>query len=338
MNNPSIDPKEISVIVRGLIVGNDQTDERKKFTKRSLASVRAYLPEAQLILSTWKGADVSGLDYDDLVLSDPPASIYMALPDGTPRPTSANNQIVSTQNGLKKARGKYALVMRSDVVLVGAGFMKYFLAYNKNNDSDLLKKRVVVLPTYSPRGPVTLLFSVCDWFFFGLTDDVKNIFDIPLMDERAFRGETINGYYPRESNFEAEQYLWTSFLEKHRDIDFPYNYYYSEEARASSERSYAQNIIMVPAPRAGALCLKMPHAGYGARPILSHGLYTFNEYKEIYNRYNSRKIFYIPNPIERLSYSLLLRSRLFMKKASPTFYKKAINFIRRRNGSNDLLK
>jgi hypothetical protein len=296
------------------------------------------LPGAQLILSSWKGSDVSGLDYDDLVLSEPPKSIYMALPDGTPRPTSANNQIVSTQNGLKEARGKYAMVMRSDLILTGTGFADYFVAYNKNNDSGLLKKRIVALPTYGPSGPVKLLFSICDWFFFGLTDDIKNIFDIPLMDERAFRGEKINGYYPRESNFEAEQYIWTTFLKKYKDINFPYNYYYTEEARMSSERFCAQNTIMVPANKAGVLCLKMPHAGYGAWPILSHGLYTFNQYRKMYNRYNARKIFYIPNPIEDISYSLLLRSRLFVKKASPNLYKGVINFIRKRNGSNDLLK
>ena len=49
MHKSTIDPKEIGVIVRGLIVGNDQADEKKKFTKRSLASVRKYLSGAQIL-------------------------------------------------------------------------------------------------------------------------------------------------------------------------------------------------------------------------------------------------------------------------------------------------
>lgn len=329
---------KISVIIRGLVVGNDQPDENKKFTKRALASVREHLPGAQIILSSWKGGNVAGLDYDDLILSDPPPSIYMTLEDGTPKFIATNNLIVATQKGLEKVRGEYTIILRSDTMLTGTGFIDYFAKFNKTKDSDILEKRVVVLPTYNPRRVSALLFNLPDWFYFGLTEDIKKLFDIPLMKESDLRGEKINGYYPREENFEAEQYMWVAFLKKYKNIPLPHNHYFSQEALKASEESYARNTIMLPADKAGVLCLKMPHAGYTGRPLLSQGLYTFNEYKKMYNEYSSSKVFYFPNPIEIILYPIFLNVRMTFKRLSPERYKKIVNFVRRCYGSSDLIK
>ena len=257
----------------------------------------------------------------------------------SPWSTTANNQIISSQNGLKKAHGKYVLNMRSDMILTGASFIDYFIKYNEDGGGKFFRKRIVVLPTYNPRSPTKYLFNICDWFFFGLTEDVKNLFDIPLMDEGKLVGGKINGHYPREENFAAlEQYLWINFLKKYTKINFLTPNYFTAKAIAASEESYAQNTILVPAHRAKVMCLRMPHAGYGAYPMLSHGLYTFNEYEEMYNQYNTHKITYIPNPIEDLVYFILLRFRLFIKNTNPDLYKKVVNFIRKHNESPDLLK
>lgn len=333
-----IDPKQISVIVRGLIVGAPQDDERKKLTKRSLASFRRYLPGAQLILSSWKGSDVSGLDYDDVILSDPPKEIYTARPDGSPKLMTGNNQIVTTLGGLSLAKEPYTLVARSDIALTGTGFLKYFTDFNEDGGA-AIKKKVVVLPTYNPRKKtITLLFNVCDWFFFGLTEDIKDIFSIPLMTEDSLVGEKMGGLRPQVENFDAEQYLWSTFLKKHQPINLPYNNYFTNEALEESEKSYATNTIMVPADKAGILCMKMPHAAYGAHPVLSQGLYTFNEYRKMYNTHNDHRTFYVPNPLEDFLYAAALRARLSIKKIGPNFYKRIVNRIRRWNGSNDLYR
>jgi len=151
------------------------------------------------------------------------------------------------------------------------------------------------------------------------------------------RGVKVNGGYPAEENFGTEQYLWLNFLRKYRNVYFPYCSYNTPEALALSEKSYAENAIMVPAHKAGFFSLKMPHAAYSARPFLSQGLYTFNEYKEMYNRYNAHKIFYIPNPFENLAYSIMLHGRSFTKKIAPGLYEAVVNTVRRKNKSNDLL-
>jgi len=328
----------ISAVVQGPVVGSGERDKNKRFTQRSLESVRKILPEAQLILSTWKGADVRGLDYDVLLLNDEPERIDFAWPNGILHQMTVNLQIISTRNGLEKADRQYAIKMRADTVLEGAGFIEYFKKYNKNKDSDILKNKVVVLPTYNPRKKTKLLFDVCDWFFFGLTDDVKDIFSIPLMDKNKLNGQKINGYHLMSDNYCAEQYIWTSFLKKYKNFYFPYYDYFTPETFALSEKSYVNHTIMVPANRAQIKCLKMPGAGYGARPFLSQGLYSFNGYKNLYNTYNAKKIFYFPNPVEDALYFVLFNLRMIVKNFSPWLYRGVVNFIRKLHGSGNLLK
>lgn len=333
-----IDSKKISVIVRGLIVGNSELDNKKKFTKLSLESIRKYLPEAQIILSTWKNSDISNLDYDILVLNEEPKRIDMAFENGKTKQMTVNNQLVSSLNGLEKTNREYSLVMRSDIVLTGTDFLKYFQIFNKSKDSDILEKKVVVLPTYNPNKVPGLLFNVCDWFFFGLTTDIKKIFDIPMMDENKLIGDKINGNYLIKNNLESEQYIWTNFLNMYKKINFPNYSYFTQEAIDKSEESYAKHTIMVPANKAQIKCLKMPNAGYGAIPCLSQGLYTFNEYKHLNNKYSTNKVTVITNKIEESIYYLSFKIRQFIQKKAPGLHKKIVNFIRKCNGSYNLLK
>jgi hypothetical protein len=338
MDKFTIDPKNISVVVQGPVVGQGESDPNKQFTRRSLQSVRRILPYAQLILSTWRGADISGLDYDVLLLNDEPERIEMIWPGGGPQQQTANLQIISTRNGLEKADRKYAMKLRADTILTGTGFMKYFIKYNRYSDSDILENKVVVLPTYNPRKKTRLLFDVCDWFFFGLTCDVKNIFNIPLLDKHQFPGREVNGKYLLTEFVGTEPYIWTSFLRKHQILDFPRFDYFSESSLRASEESYAKHTIMVPASRLNIVCLKMPGAGYGARPFLSQGLYTFNDYIKLYNEHNGHKAFYLPNPLEDFIYFMMFSIRLLVQKINANFYKSIVNFIRKLHGSSNLLK
>lgn len=333
-----IESRDISVIVRGLVVGADEMDNKKKFTKRCLESIRKFLPESQIILSTWDRCNIDGLTYDSVIKGREPEVINMCFSDGTAKQMNVNNQITSTNNGLKLVNRKYTLNIRSDIFLTGTGFVKYFIKYNKNKDSNIFDKKILTLPTYNPRKKAKFLFDPSDWFYFGLTMDVKKLFDIPLMDKNSLKGETINGLHLIKNNFEAEQYIWVTFLSKYENIYFPYYDYFSLEAFKASEESYAKNLILLPANKANIKCLKMPSAGYGAYPWLSQGLYTFNEYKMIYNTYNKNKIFYIKNPVEDLAYFLAYNMRLFVKNYLPGFYKSLVNFIRKINGSYNLLK
>lgn len=334
----NITSNNISVIVRGLIVGQSESDPNKQYTRRSLESIRKHLPHAQIILSSWSGSDVTGLDYDELVLSDEPEKIYLSQENEQKKMIAANHQITSTKNGLEKADRAYVISMRSDIVLTHTRFTSYFLKYNQVGPDTVVSKRILTLPTYNPRKS-PFLFDVCDWFYFGARQDIEKLFSIPLMKEENLHGKKINGLYPIKENLESEQYIWTTFL---KENNYPANIQslneISPELMNLSEQSYARYTIMIPAPKLGIVCLKMPYAGYGASPWLSQGLYTLTEYNHMYNKYNPDTILYVPNIVELFLYPLAFSARKLIAKINPSLYKKMVNLIRNVHGSNNLLK
>jgi hypothetical protein len=339
MNTP-IPSQDITVIVRGLVVGQGEADARQHFTQRALESIRAVLPGAQVILSTWKGSNLTGLNYDEVVLSDEPEGLYMLREDGSEKLIAANNQIITTRAALSYVDRPYVLSVRSDVVLEHAGFVSYFVTYNKQPPHDVVGHRIAVLPTYNPRRSFALfLFDVCDWFYFGTVADISDLFEIPLMShDRHVRRVPEQLPYIKD-NLESEQYIWTSFLKKKGYFDgLPSLHYLDERLLKLSEQSYARYTIMVPASRAGVVCLKMPRAGYGARPWLSQGLYTFNEYKQLYNRYVARTLIVVPNPFEVFACYLIPYLRRILAATSPILYKGIVNRIRKLHGSTNILK
>ncbi len=60
----SVPLQEISVVVQGPVVGASSDPDDRQLTRRCLTSIRALLPNAEIILSTWRGSDVSGLQLD----------------------------------------------------------------------------------------------------------------------------------------------------------------------------------------------------------------------------------------------------------------------------------
>ena len=109
---------DISVVVQGVI--------DPIFTPICLNSIRKHLPEAEIILSTWKGETIKNLDYDILILNDDPgAFIYTS----TNKVQNQNRQIVSTRNGILNASRKYVLKIRTDMQILGTKFLTFWNKY-----------------------------------------------------------------------------------------------------------------------------------------------------------------------------------------------------------------
>lgn len=185
----SIKPSEISVIVQGAISDSE--------TKKCLQNIRKHLPGAEIILSTWEGCDVTGLDYDVLILNkDPGAVIFTDSPDDLKVFNNLNRQLLSTQEGLKKVKRKYAMKLRSDLILTSNKFLKYFDQYQARNEKFKVFERKIIVPVlYSRKFVVNHLnkekcyipFHVSDWFFFGLTEDLKKYFmDTKMVNEPEY--------------------------------------------------------------------------------------------------------------------------------------------------------
>lgn len=319
--------RDISVVVQGPIVGSKASRPDDQLTRRSLVSIREVLPGSTIILSTWKGQDVSGLDFDILAESDDPGYTYTTLDTFEPgniREDSANRQIVSTRAGLERAVTKYAIKMRSDLILTHSGFIEYFERYadlTADPAYRVLPHRIVTLTTCDPRRRHKFPFTVADWFYFGHTNDLMDIFNIPLLSAEKYRSETIDGRTILHVPYSTEQYIWCSFLSKHVSLPFRHVIDATEENITLSEKYLANNCILLPAKQAGINWLKYPGAAYAQVPALSNtGLYTWNQYQHLLNRYARCSLHITPNPTERLIYAIVYNSRYAIKKISPTLH------------------
>lgn len=207
--------KDITVVVQGAVSA--------EFTPICLKSIRKYLPTAHILLSTWDGTDVSGLDIDEVIFNKDPGAIAPMFDSNKNihnNPNNINRQIVSTLNGLKAVKTKYALKIRTDFEIKHAGFLKYFDKYNKySNDYQVFEKRVISVMGDKPD---IRSFFVYDFLFFGLTKDLLNLFDIPLMTkedaEWFYTHKPINDekYLLTQGLFKyiPEQHIWMNCLAK----------------------------------------------------------------------------------------------------------------------------
>ncbi len=121
MEIAGINTQDITVVVQGAV--------DKKNTKLCLESIRKYLPGAEIVLSTWKDTDVTKLDFDKVVLNPDPGGYKDKYVN-----TFTNNtlrQLISTQNGIKRATRKYIIKIRSDLILKSNPFIifRIFLYY-----------------------------------------------------------------------------------------------------------------------------------------------------------------------------------------------------------------
>jgi len=218
-----IDSKDISVVVQGAI--------DPKYTKKCLKSIRKHLPKAEIILSTWEGSIVDGLDYDILVENEDPGAIIQDFECNIYN--NVNRQLISSQNGLKKVSRKYTLKLRTDFYLKGNRFLKYFDKFPVRNDKyAFFKHRVIVSSLYSrefsaERKKIKTPFHPSDFYFFGLTEDVKSYFEnIPIMKKE----DMANYHYLYKERkpflactfrYSPEQYFCINYVWQHYpDIKF----------------------------------------------------------------------------------------------------------------------
>lgn len=327
-----INNRDISIVVQGPIAGLPCDKYTDRYTHICLCSIRNILPGATIILSTWEGSNVEGLDYDELVISkDPGVSRICDNPNGF-------RQIVSSINGLRRVKTKYAMKARPDLLFKNDNFLRYFLQFNKllfSENYRILKQRVVVFPATNPHRGYKLPFHGSDWLFFGLTEDVQNIFDVPIDYETwlSWGKDREKVSLGEEALFTNEQYIWLSFLGKYQYIPFQYMEDLSNDNIATSEKYFANNCIFLTGEKMGIDWLKHPGKSYAQIPCLSSaGIYTQNEYKNILNQYANNKLVIFPNPAEKAVFYIvhaMHRLRIFLKKNIPALHGFIASFFKK---------
>lgn len=283
-----INSKDISVIVQGAI--------NKEETPKCLQSIRKYLPEAEVILSTWEGSDVSNLDYDILVENKDPGTVLIDSYKSKKIYNNLNRQLLSTQNGLAKATKKYALKLRSDLILTTDKFLKYFDEYQSRSNEYLLFERKVLIPALFTRHKLKLCgshkryempFHISDWWLFGLKTDLEKYFkETSLVEEPYFtkyfeqeeHKHKDNPYLKAKHKFAPEQYFALSaFSRRFKDIKMADASDTSFELMQKFKKCLVNNFIVLEFKQSGIYLNKYSFSKFEK--------FTGDQYIDLYNAY-----------------------------------------------------
>ncbi len=161
-----IKDEDVAVIVQGAI-----GVETPFVTK----SIRKYLPNAQIILSTWEQEDVEGCEYDIVIFNKDPGAF-----ETFGNWININRQIISTKAGINAVNRRYVLKLRSDLIMLSSDILNYFQVYmNKNPLYAVFENKILIgeLFTCKNNSARDVAFHVSDWFFFGEVEDIHRFYD-----------------------------------------------------------------------------------------------------------------------------------------------------------------
>ena len=272
-----IQADEITTVIQG---GN-----YNGVTERIVAGVRKHLPGAQVIYSTCDQDVPKSLKIcDRIIISEDPGSFaYENRPAETEN--NVNRQIVNTLAALKEVQTPYVLKMRSDFFLTGHGFLTYFDQFPGSEEGFRVFKHKVLNCCYFARNPEARYhypLHPSDLAFFGYTEDLKLLFEIPLMTrEQAYWNLKDRNPY----QYTAEQYIFLSCLQKtgHR---FDCAYY--NDCRPvnieQTKRYFASNFVFLSFEQFNI----QPHKrkfSMQRDPQLFRTCYTHVEWMHLYRKY-----------------------------------------------------
>ena len=207
MVNKLIKSAEISFVVQGPIFLSDPG--KINYTQIACESIRTHYPDSELILSTWEGSNVEGILVDKVIYNKDPGSIEMEL-NGSHRTNNTNRMIVSTLNGIKASTRKYVFRIRSDLIVTNNKMLTFSI--EKKNYKNVFRNYIVILPVTNRYTKGKLLFSITDWAYFGLRNDILNLYSIPLMSvKQLIKGNNIPSW---EENVVSEQYIIKTFFQQ----------------------------------------------------------------------------------------------------------------------------
>ena len=249
-----IETKDIDVIIQGNI------DER--CTREVCESVRKELRGSHIILSTWKEDIEKARELESLRLIDE----YVVSEDpGTKIQNyyshayiNLDRQIVSTRAALEKLTRKYTLKLRTDIKILSNYFLERYdqtclqWAARRKKQYQVFGNFVLV-SSFFCRNPriVPMAYHMSDWISFGMTDDIKLIYEIEKPDEKFYswfashRKETWL-YKDYICKLCAEQYFVLMAMKKRNmKMAVPSKYYdLNRNILKDSERVAANNYII----------------------------------------------------------------------------------------------
>jgi hypothetical protein len=280
-----IDSKDISVVVQGVI--------DKLETPKCLKKIRAHLPGAEIVLSTWENSDFEGCVYDILVLSNDPGGIIHNFASN--QLNNSNRQLISTQNGIEKTTKKYCLKLRSDLVLQNARFLEYFDKFPAaDGNFKIFEHRIlsssIFAREFSCETKRPLPFHPSDFWLFGLTEDLKKYFSNTPTQNGAELAD-YNLKYPHKLpyanlfwQYAPEQYFCVAWVKQFfPDIQFNDWTDWNEKNIEQSRRILYNNFVFLGLNQSGIDSKKHSRAMRNEDNI--YGLLTYHKFQIRYKEY-----------------------------------------------------
>lgn len=260
-----IKSEDISVIIQGAI--------DRELTQKCLKSIRKKFPNAKIILSTWEESNVENLDYDTLLLNTDPSGFKDKNVNFT---NNLLRQLVSTQNALKVVDTKYTIKMRTDIIFENNNFLKFWNKFSKRDDNyNIYKHKIISSSFFFKRflcdkkglSVMPVPFHISDWFQFGLSEDIKKLYNIELPKEpeqaeflfnNPYKGFNVN-LLQASHQYAPEQYIaYNSYKKhiKHTPVSFQNYMDFNSNNIEESEKFIINNFIILSPKEIGFMCLK----------------------------------------------------------------------------------
>ncbi len=251
-----------------------------------LTGIRKNLPGARIIFSTCNEDGVKGLTgYDKLIVSEDPGA-FVDHEKAWGKENNINRQIVNTLAALKEVTTPYVLKLRTDFELTGHGFLEYFDRYPKAEEEYRVFAHKILACTYFTRNPRSSYapypYHPSDLAFFGRTEDMLKLFDIPLMTEQQAYWDPTG---ERKYQYIPEQYIFISCLKKN---GYPIACQYYNDCNTlgieQTEHYFATNFIFLDFSQFN---LRPHKAIFSVRvnPSNFRSCYTHIEWMQLYKTY-----------------------------------------------------
>ncbi|MCE0493755.1 WavE lipopolysaccharide synthesis family protein [Vibrio salinus] len=239
-----MDFKDITFVIQGPVI--------ESITKKSIDNVRKLFPSSFIILSTWKGENISNINADLVIENEDPGPTILSYgKDDIARKANINRQICSTLNGLNAVQTEYAVKLRSDNILHSNEFIHYLNKFTKKTSQfSLFDQKIIYSNLFAKEitkgTKIPYFFS--DFFHFGKTTDLKKLWSIDLFSNYNFQdrlsGKFQHKQYPMRCSH-VEQDLWLAFLSKNTGKPFSLNDEYGANQDIADSYNYMINNIII---------------------------------------------------------------------------------------------
>lgn len=303
MNQNSNMNEKISFVIQGPVTSS---------TSLVITNIRKYFPNSEIVLSTWVGSDLSGVETgcDKIVLNEDPGATVFDFKDN--KTNNLNRIIVSSLNGIKAAKNTKVVRLRSDILIINDNINKIVSGLCDNrSDQKLFEKKIVACDTFSLKldyrrfRQMRLLFHVSDWIYIGCRSDLEELFTIPLVSEPGYSQYFI--YYNKSNkdifpsrlwNMSPEQYITSTNARKQfgEKIFFPDYTRFNDQDVLLSMKFIVDNFNILSLNELGVINLKNEYRNIFMKRDFPPSYYYSEldrqiDYDDLHTKLNNHKIF-----------------------------------------------